>query len=286
MENEVKISVLMPVYNTPEEFLRPAIESILTQTFEDFEFLILDDGSENNVLEVIREYSVKDKRVSVFHHNTNKNCPNSRNELLKNARGVYVAYMDSDDISYPDRLQKQYDYLEKHKDVSILGSYLELLESSELCEYPETIKYMDVLKACQMANNTVMMRLADIRKFELQYNKDFISAEDYEFWSKAVKYLKIKTIKEPLVKYRTGHTSLSSSNFGITLRNSEKVKISMLEFLTDDIELREKIRKLVEKKKKYTFPQRIFSVKNIHYRGKKYKVICILGIIFKCEVET
>ena len=283
MTNTPKISVLMPVYNTPEQYLREAIESILEQTFKDFEFLILDDGSTNNAKEVIEEYAKKDERIRVLHHIINKNCPKSRNELLENARGEYVAYMDSDDISVRDRLQKQYDYLEKHKDVSILGSYLKIVGEDDFWKYPENIKFIDILRGCQVANNSVMIRLYDIKKFNLRYDENFISAEDYKLWSHAVKNLKIKTYKEVLVKYRKRPDSLSHGNQKITLENDEKVKKEMLEFLTDDKKLQEKIWKVVELKEKYSFLEKIFSIKNSRRNGKKVKSICILGVIIKFE---
>ena len=285
MSQTPKVSVLMPVYNTPEEFLRPAIESILNQTFSDFEFLILDDGSTNNAGEIIEEYAKKDTRVRALRHEANKNVAKSRNDLLENANGVYVAYMDSDDLSSSDRLQKQYDYLEKNKEVSILGTYIEILDGSKLYVYPENIKYIDILRGCQIANNTIMMRLEDIKKYNLKYSEDFVTAEDYEFWSRAVRYLKICTLKEVLVKYRTNHPSLSTVKRALTLKNDELVKNAMLEFLTDDSKLRKKIRKLVEVKEKYTFWQRIFSIRNMYYKGKKYKLVRFLGLILKFERE-
>ena len=106
-----EISVIMPVYNTEEKYLREAIESILNQTFKDFEFLILNDGSTNNVQEVLESYD--DKRIKII-QGEHKGIGYALNRLVQLAEGKYIARMDSDDISLPERFEKQYHYLETH----------------------------------------------------------------------------------------------------------------------------------------------------------------------------
>ena len=100
-----KVSVLMPVYKTDENYLREAIESILSQTFEDFEFLILDDCPEDDREEIIKSY--KDKRIKYSKNETNLGITRSRNKLIDMAKGEYLAVFDHDDISLPERFQKQ-----------------------------------------------------------------------------------------------------------------------------------------------------------------------------------
>ena len=118
-----KVSVLMPVYNTKEEYLREAIESILNQTFRDFEFLIIDDGSTNGAQAVIKSY--QDERIRFVQNETNLGIFKTRNKLCAMARGEYVATFDSDDISLPTRLEKEVAYLDEHPDVSVVGAWYE-----------------------------------------------------------------------------------------------------------------------------------------------------------------
>ena len=109
-----KVSVLMAVYNTKEQYLREAIESVLAQTFKDFEFILLDDASSDiNVKKTIESYS--DKRIKYLCNEVNLGIADTRNKLIDLANGEYLAVMDHDDVSLPMRLQKEVDYLLKLK---------------------------------------------------------------------------------------------------------------------------------------------------------------------------
>jgi len=103
---EVKISVVMPVYNTPDEWLKKAIDSILNQTYSNFEFIIIDDGSTNNVPSILKEYQEKDNRIKVI-LGEHKGISAALNKGLKASRGEYIARMDGDDIAFPERFEKQ-----------------------------------------------------------------------------------------------------------------------------------------------------------------------------------
>jgi len=118
---EGKISVLMPVYNTDKKYLTQAIESILSQTYTNFEFIILDDGSKEYVKEIVKSYN--DDRIKFYSNDANRGLAYSRNKLLSLVTGKYIALMDSDDISLPFRFEKQIEYLLKHPDISICGAH-------------------------------------------------------------------------------------------------------------------------------------------------------------------
>ncbi len=122
MKNPV-LNVLMPVYNA-EKFLPESIESILNQTFTDFEFIILDDGSTDNSFAIIKEYQSKDSRIRVLQNKKNKKLPTSRNILFQETKADYIVWMDADDISMPNRLQVEYDFLQKNPDIDIIGSVI------------------------------------------------------------------------------------------------------------------------------------------------------------------
>ena len=123
MINKPLVSVIMSVYKEPEEYIRKAIESILNQTFENFEFLIALDNPENQVaMQVIKEYAEKDERIRFYINEKNMGLPRSLNFVISKSLGSFIFRMDADDISLPHRLEIQVDYL-KNSDVGILGSW-------------------------------------------------------------------------------------------------------------------------------------------------------------------
>ena len=121
----VKISVIMPTYNASVPFLKEAVESILNQSFGEFEFIVIDDGSTDGSWEYLN--SIDDKRLKLIHNETNLGITKSLNIGMKTAKGKYIARMDSDDRSMPLRLEKQYEYMEKHPDVILCGTGVEFL---------------------------------------------------------------------------------------------------------------------------------------------------------------
>lgn len=235
-----EISVLVPVYNTKETYLRECIESILSQTFNNFELLILNDGSINNVEEVIKSYN--DKRIFYYKNWKSEGITKSRNKLLKLAKGKYIAVQDHDDISFPDRLEKEYNFLEKHKEISIVSGWIEVfsernynsdelrLKIWETKAYP---KMFDFLKRCELIHPACMWRKSDFEKYNLVYEDDYYGAQDYALFAKAIRYLKFANIQEPLLKYRR-HSKNVSRNKKCMKEESIKVKNGILEFLTSD----------------------------------------------------
>ena len=137
-----RVSVLMPVYNVKEEYLRESIESILNQTFTDFEFIILDDCSSNNVEEIVKSYG--DDRIRFYRNSENLGIAKSRNKLMDLARGEYSALMDNDDISHPERLKKQVDFLDNNPDISILSTAYETFPEKHIIVHPKSVRYLDL----------------------------------------------------------------------------------------------------------------------------------------------
>jgi len=112
----------MPVYNG-EEYIAEAIQSILAQTFADFELIIVDDGSRDRSVEIIREYMNRDERIRFLRHETNRGRTDARNTAIAAVKGQYVTFMDCDDVSLPERLRKQVDYLESHPELGGAGAW-------------------------------------------------------------------------------------------------------------------------------------------------------------------
>lgn len=277
-----KISVIMSVYNTNAIWLRESIESILNQTFKDFEFIIINDGSTNeDVEEAILSY--QDSRIKYIKQQ-NQGLAKSLNNGLEIATGEYIARMDSDDISLPSRFEKQVDYLDNHSEVSILGTWFEIFPETQIIKHPEHPKYFDFLHHCCVAHPSVMFRRADFEKYNLKYNPEY-KCEDYELWSRAIRYFEFANIQEVLLKYRWHENNLSKPTQDF-IEHDLKVKKNMLSFLTNDLSKQEKIKEIIfniEKKEepKLSFVQQIFSVRNS--QDKKRKIICILGLKIKIK---
>jgi glycosyltransferase involved in cell wall biosynthesis len=193
----------MPVYNG-EKYLNEAIESVLNQTFKEYEFLIIDSDSQDKSVEIIREY--KDSRIQLIVDNEKLNLAETLNWGLKLARGKYIARMDCDDICLPNRLEKQYEFMEKNLEVGVCGSWI-----NQIGEGVNGISKLPVDQdeiACKLlfanivAHPTIMFRKQFLDKHNIRYSPKFKAAEDYELWSKCVKLTRIAVIPEALLFYR------------------------------------------------------------------------------------
>lgn len=268
----------MPVYNTKEEYLKEAIDSILNQTFSDFELIIVDDGSDKDIEPVIKLYG--DSRIRFFKNEQNLGVAKTRNRLMELAEGEYCAWQDSDDISYPDRLKKQVDFLNNNADISIVGTNLVRFPAEKIMKQPPYPKIVDFIGGCAFSQGTSMFRLEDFKKNNLFYKENLITSEDYDLWARAVQNLRFANIQEVLLKYRRVGTSLCHSKNQYAYDAEKEIKQNLLNYLTSDKELQIKILKTVTKHytKKNTFAENIFSIKN-EWRGElKVKVLTFLGI--------
>lgn len=261
----------MPVYDTCEEYLRSAIESILNQTFTDFEFIIVNDGSKQiNPAPIVRSY--KDSRIKYYENSKNKGLIFTRNRLMSLATGEFVAWMDSDDVSLPHRLDTQLKYFMAHPDVSIVGSWIRVFPIPDKGGHQkENIRVLDVLRGWPLNNPTVMWRRADIEKYNLKYDDKFPVAEDYDFWSRAVRFLKIANVQEELLMYRRMGQNISVSRAEQMEKLDKQIKQSLLDFLTDDVRVQQDIMKLIKKN-----PRKKLFYKEI--LPNKQRNIWVLGV--------
>lgn len=211
--NNPLISVVMSVYNG-EKYLAEAIESILNQTYKNFEFIIVNDGSKDNSVEIIKNYMKQDNRI-VLIDRENKGLPYSLNEGISIAKGEYIARMDADDISLPTRFEKQIKYFEDNIEIGICGTFAETFGTntkSILLKQP--LKH-DEMKICLLfsvcfAHPTVMMKKEVLEKNKLKYNNNYPNAQDYELWSKISNTTKMGNISEILLRYRISKNSITS----------------------------------------------------------------------------
>jgi glycosyltransferase involved in cell wall biosynthesis len=199
--NRPKITVLMPVYNG-ETYLREAIESILAQSFRDFEFLIINDGSTDQSVSIIKSYY--DPRIRQIDNDQNMGLVNTLNKGLLIAQGEYIARMDCDDISMPDRLKKQVEYMERHPNVGVCGTWIEWYGEEYVFEYPTDDRGIKeaMLSYCALAHPAVMFGPSLLKTKKIYYNSAFEHIEDYELWSRLAPITTFVNIPEMLLKYR------------------------------------------------------------------------------------
>ena len=199
-----EITVAMPAYNAASHLLE-AIESILAQSFEDFELLVVDDGSTDNTLALAKSFD--DKRIRVELLPSNKGRATARNMALGRARGRYLAWMDADDIAMPHRLEAQYACLETHPQIHICGAGVQYFGQSCALEFfpeqPEAARAASLF-GVPVPNCCVMVRLDAMRAFGLRYDATLARAEDMAFWADALLKagLQAVNLQEPLLRYR------------------------------------------------------------------------------------
>jgi glycosyltransferase involved in cell wall biosynthesis len=203
----------MPVYNG-EKYLREAIDSILNQTFTDFEFLIIDDGSNDKSSKIIEAYAKKDPRIRFLSNSSNLGLINTLNKGIAEAKANYIARMDADDIALPNRLEKQIQFLHKNPEVSVLGTNMTLIDENsnfikEVILPPESLLIKWSLHFfCPLAHPTVICRRSMLLEIG-GYNEDFKNIEDYELWLRASVKYKFYNLNESLLCYRLHSSSVS-----------------------------------------------------------------------------
>lgn len=225
-----KISVVMPVYNGAE-FLAEAIESVLKQSFPDFELVIVNDGSSDNSETVIKGFS--DKRIVYVKNELNKGLIFSLNKGISIAKGVFVARMDHDDVADAHRFEKQINEFVKDPDLVICGSFIKTFENSK----EEFISHMQSTHAqilssifftCPFAHPTVMMKKEALLKLNTVYREDYPHSEDYDLWSRLVFSGKCKNIPEYLLNYRVHSSQVSTVYENYKYESVMKIQANIL----------------------------------------------------------
>lgn len=197
-----KVSVIMPVYNA-EKYIGEAIESILDQTYTDFEFIIIDDGSSDGTVAAVKGYD--DRRIRFYQNEHNMGVAATLNRGLDLATGEYIARMDSDDISLPERFEKQVRFMDEHSEVAVLGAGIELFFAQHgeriFSQKPEELK-VDLLFGNCFAHPAVMMRAAYFGGSGFRYDNRFNKMEDFDLWDRVSQHYAIASLPEVLLKYR------------------------------------------------------------------------------------
>lgn len=207
------ISVLMPVYNG-ERYLKQAIESILAQTFTDFEFLIIDDGSSDRSIEILQTYAAQDSRIRLTLRE-NRGIPRTRNQLLAQATGELVAIMDADDVALPDRFQLQVEFLRQHPEVVCVGGALDWIdEKGRLlghCPMPQDDAELQKLMLGGISllhHPTTMARRAALVQVG-GYNETMTASSDLDLWLRLGEIGQLANLPDTVLQYRLHAKSIT-----------------------------------------------------------------------------
>ena len=245
------VSVIMPVYNA-EEFVEEAIRSILEQTYDKFELIIVDDCSTDKSMDIVR--SIKDDRIRIIKNEHNCGVAHSRNIALDNSQGEFIAIMDDDDVALPCRFEMQVNYLNEHKDIDVVGGKHVFIDCNGEVIRGENKAYYNpqFLKAKFLFNNTfcnseMMLRKSVLK--DLRYSQDCYGMEDYKLWIQLSKYAPMTMIDEVFLKHRRHGSNLTMQvNSQKLQQRKEKYKeLQELSWELSGIELSEQDKEIFHK---------------------------------------
>lgn len=211
----VSISVVMPVYNVEISMLEEAVNSILSQTFQDFEFIIIDDASNDDTYNYLN--GIKDERIILIRNSEHLGITKSLNIGLKEAKGKYIARMDGDDISLPQRFEKQYEYMESHPDVIVCGTGVEIFgeRSKKYCRKisdPESYRVLLLFTNPGPMHPTAFFNRELLLRYHITYDERLECAQDYGLWTVISRYGNVFNLNDILLRYRTHNRQISSAH--------------------------------------------------------------------------
>ncbi|MEZ3422496.1 MAG: glycosyltransferase family 2 protein [Lachnospiraceae bacterium] len=212
-----RVSVIMPLYNA-EKYVKQSINSILNQTYTDFELVIVDDQSTDNSYEIVQQ--IQDKRIHLFQNSKNLGIAQTRNIALQHASGEYIAIMDDDDIAPLYRFEKEILYLDSHKDIIAVGGHCRYIDKDgndlgkqwNIFTNPMYIN-AHIIFDDPIPNSSGMVRNEIIQKYNIQYKDNMYGTEDYRFWAECSVYGFLGNINEVMLYWRTNYENETEKAF-------------------------------------------------------------------------
>jgi len=269
------VTVLMSVFNG-QIYLKEAIDSILNQTYTNFEFVIINDASTDDSEQIIHSYH--DKRIKYSKNHINLGLAASLNKGINLSSGEYIARMDADDISINTRLARQVDFLEENPHIVLVGSWFKIIGSGYIVKPPtskEDVK-IDILFNNPLAHPSVMFRKQDFVNQNLYYDETLNTSQDQELWYRVSKELEIANMPQVLLNYRVHDNQVSSAKKEIQRKNRYLIKKKIIsDFLGDKLGAKgfAKFISLKADEKYSFFPLSIWIVLlRLYFRNKKKKV--------------
>jgi len=229
-----EITVFMPLYNAAS-FLRDAIESVLRQTFTDFELLIVDDGSTDSSVHIVKSY--RDDRIRLVEL---EHCfIRTLNYGLESSKSKYIVRMDSDDVMMSTRLKVQFDFMEQHPEIDACGTWMQTFGDSrrrvEVCTAHEDIVDFMIL-GNPMAHPTMILRTATIQAHNLRYREDYMYAEDFKLWLDIAKTGRLANIPKVLLHYRCSDQQVSNRKKEMQKTNANKIHMEAIDLFLSRLE--------------------------------------------------
>lgn len=232
MKDAPKVTVLMPVYNG-EKYVKEAMDSILNQTFSDFEFLVIDDGSTDQTFDIVDSY--KDERIRTVRWSQNMGLVHSLNCGIEMARGEYIARMDCDDISMPDRLKKQVVFMDRHAEVGICGTWVRFFPKEHSFVWKLPIKHERIVSRllfdAAIAHPSVIIRKEVLLRHNLRYKSEFKHAEDYDLWVRAGQCTRLANIPRIMLCYRISQSHVCHVHNLEQRKNAGRIRENQLNLL-------------------------------------------------------
>jgi len=225
------VSVILPVYNA-DLYLKEAIDSILNQTYQNFELIIINDKSTDNSKHIISNYT--DKRINYYENLKNEGLVYTLNRCLKIAKGIFITRMDADDISLPLRFKKQVDFLKLYQEIDLIGSNYYTIDKNgkvlNRVKYPlnyEDIKF-GLLFNSVLCHPSIMFRrkLIDLNYFI--YENEYFPAEDYHLWTSLIQNIKIGNINDYLILYRIHDSQISNQKIYEQNKIATNIRVNYL----------------------------------------------------------
>lgn len=276
------ISVIMSNYNTPEEYLRTAIESVLNQTYSNFEFIIIDDCSTDNSLEIIKSYN--DERIVIIENKENLGITKSLNRGLAVAKGEYIARMDADDICFPERFSKQVEYLKNNPQVVVCGTGVELFgDGSDIHKEKTVYKITPEKNEFQIRllfgnhiniiHPTAMFKHSVLTENNIKYDERYRFAQDYRMWVSCSRVGECANVPEILLKYRIHKKAVSTDKKDMQNDCAKRIMAEQLSWLGLDLPdgWEDLHYGFFDGRKKYNIETKCWAEKIIS-SNKKYKV--------------
>ncbi|MDT8387664.1 MAG: glycosyltransferase family 2 protein [Thiogranum sp.] len=221
----------MPVHDG-EEYIREAINSVLGQTFPDFELLIINDGSSDRSVEIIESFA--DQRIRLLHNTRNEGIEESLNRGIQAAQGVYLVRMDYDDICVSTRLENLVDFMNGHPEIGICGSFIKTIGASVRtwsfpCEDRE-IRCRLLFESC-IPHPSAIIRMSEIARHQLRYDTRHLRAEDYDFWVRCSEHMQLANYPEVLLHYRIHEKQIGSLHLEAQQEAADRVRERLLKSL-------------------------------------------------------
>lgn len=260
----------MPAYNCAN-YIEESINAILNQSFTDFEFIIINDGSKDNTKESILKFN--DDRIKYFENETNLGIVKTLNRGLKIAIGTYILRTDADDIAVDTMIERLFNFMTSNPDYIVCGGFMKLLGGNFIFKYPSNNEELKIhtLNACPFSHSTVLFKNSVIRNCQIEYDINVQDGEDHALWSKLLLLGKFKNLEEVTLFYRESNTQITAKKDYI--KNYDKVRDKIFEyhakhyFSLDESEVKLYCKLIVNRK--------IFSIEELIQIGKILKKIIL-----------